>query len=215
MNQVRSRSLLFSLAFACALLCHISSASAAADDKKSPTAAPSTQPMGMDPKMMEMMQKAMAPGEQHEKLKQMAGNWNCDVKFKMTPDMPEQTSNGYSKNEMIFGGRFLKQDYGGDFMGQAFHGMGLIGFDNQKKKYCAIWADEMATCIIFCEGTSDDGGKTFTFTGDYLDPMSGQPKKFKEICKIVSADKHVCEWYEQGPDGKEFVSMVITYTKQK
>jgi hypothetical protein len=214
MNRLIPCSVTFAACLACGVFGFISRVHAADEEKKA-SAPPSTQPMGMDPKMMEMMQKMMTPGRQHELLKQTEGNWRAEVKYRFNLDAPEQTSIGSCKNEMIFGGRYLKQDYRGEFMGQPFQGMGLIGFDNARQKYCASWADEMSTGILYCEGVVDDAGKVFTFTGEYFDPMSGKNKTLKQVLKVIDPDKHVCEWYEQGADGKEYVGMLITYTRQK
>ena len=193
-----------------------SSVTLLAQDK--PADKPPAQPPAMQADqaaMMEAWTKAMQPGPNHDLLKPLIGEWQADVKFKMAPDAPEQTSSGFTKNELFLGGRFIKQDYGGDFMGQPFHGLGLIGYDNVKKKFIAVWADEMSTSIIMAEGTADAAGKVITFNGSYPDPMSGQTKQYKQVTRITDDSKHVSTWYELGPDGKEFVNMEITYTKKK
>ncbi len=33
--------------------------------------------------------------------------------------------------------------------------------------------------------------------------------------KMVSPDQHVLEMYQPGPDGKEYKSMEVTYTRRK
>ena len=170
---------------------------------------------GLDAKTRENVMKAMTPGPEHEVLKQMAGKWTCDVKFKMTPDQPESTSTGTATNEMILGGRFLKSDYGGEFMGQPFHGMGLTGYDTIKKQYIGTWVDEMSTSMMIMNGTCDASGKVMTMTGTVFDVMAGKEKTYKQVTRILGPDQHVFEFYDAGPDGKEFKSMTIAYSRQK
>ena len=42
-------------------------------------------------------------------------------------------STGSSEVKWIMGGRYLEQTATGTSMGQEFHGMGLMGYDNMKK----------------------------------------------------------------------------------
>src|SRR5438552_2980059 len=64
--------------------------------------------------MMDEMMKAIAPGPEHDKLKEMAGNWDCAVKF-FPPEAPGtvQESAGTAKMEMILGGRYIVQKFEG------------------------------------------------------------------------------------------------------
>src|SRR5438552_1548423 len=97
--------------------------------------------------MMDEMMKAMAPGPEQEKLKEMAGNWDCAVKF-FPPEMAgaAQESKGTANMEMILGGRYIVQKFEGSMpMGaqsMPFHGMGITGYDNAEKKYVSIWCDD-------------------------------------------------------------------------
>ena len=62
--------------------------------------------------MMEAMMKFAAPGEHHEHLKPLAGNWKTTSKWWMGPGEPT-ISHGKCRNEWILGGRFLKMDFKG------------------------------------------------------------------------------------------------------
>lgn len=50
--------------------------------------------------------------------------------------------------------------------------------------------------------------------GLYDDPASGTKQKVKEIIRVVDSNKHLTEMYNVGPDGKEFKSMGIVYTRR-
>jgi hypothetical protein len=170
------------------------------------------QPGGeMDAQMAAWM-KLAAPGEFHEHLKPLAGKWTQVVRWRMAPEAPWEESKGVSTYTWVLGNRFLRQEVGGEMGGQPFEGLGYLGYDNFKKKYVSVWMDNMGTMMMFGEGTCDAAGKVITTTGEYDDPMTGGKKKSKSVLRIGD-DKHVYEMYSYGPDGKEFLSLEITYTR--
>jgi hypothetical protein len=134
----------------------------------------------------------------------------------MGPGEPQVTQ-GASKNELIFGGRFLKCDYSGEFMGKPFKGMELMGYDNQKKKYVMTWCDEMSTSIMSLEGEVDATGKIISMSTEYDDPMTNKKEKMRMVTTLIDKDNHKFEMYctAMSPDGKEAKNMEITYTRVK
>jgi hypothetical protein len=98
-------------------------------------------------------------------------------------------------------------------MGKGFTGIGMTGYDNAKKRYVGTWMDSMSTSIAYLEGTMDAAGKTMTMTMEMTDPMTGKKVKQRTVTRIESPDRHVFETYERAPNGKEFKSMEIVYTR--
>lgn len=169
---------------------------------------------------MEMMAKWSAyaePGETHQHLAKRAGEWNYQVKYWMAPDAPPQEAAGVSKTKMILGGRFLIDHSIGneEFEGQLFKGMGLTGYDNGKKKYAAVWVDNMGTGMMTAEGDLDASGKVMTFAGEVFDPMIGAVKKVKSTETMVDDDTWKMEMFDVSPDGGEHKTMEITYHRAK
>ncbi len=181
-----------------------------AEDK--PAAAP---PPPDAAKFMEAMQKNMVVGAQHRQLKAMEGSFKADVKFRMDPNGPEQTSAGTAKNEMIMGGRFLKSDYTGDMMGMPFKGLQIIGYDNATSQYQCAWLDEMSTGMFFSQGSADASGKVITLTCKFQCPVTNGPKTMKLVFNIKGDDEHTLEMYDVQPGGEEVRGMTITYTRVK
>jgi hypothetical protein len=68
--------------------------------------------------MMAAWEKAGAPGDQHKFLGELAGNFSAAVKHWIAAGEPATESKGTSTNELILGGRFLRQTYKGDFRGK-------------------------------------------------------------------------------------------------
>lgn len=172
---------------------------------------------GVDPKMEEMMKKAEAAGAvgaAHKALAPLAGEWTAEVKSWMTPGAPPMVSKGTAKATWVMDGRYLQEDFHGDFMGKPFHGMSLMGYDNMTKKYNSVWIDNMSTIMVKTEGEAASGGKVLTLAGEYACPMTGDMHKpTKQVVHIVSDDKHVFEMHDpsKGENSKE---MEITYTRK-
>lgn len=184
--------------------------SAFADDTKQPE-------MSAEEKaMMEAWMKAATPGEHHKHLAMMEGNWKTASKMWMAPGAAPTESTGTCENKMALDGRYLHQDCTGPSMMPGmpdFHGMGVTGYDNVQKKYVGTWTDNMTTGIMMATGTCEEGGKVHKMSGEYVDPMTMKTKKFRWVSKTISPGKEIFEFYDEGPDGKEFKTMEITYTK--
>ena len=71
----------------------------------------------------------------------------------------------------------------------------------------------MSTAVMISTGSCDES-HTCTFTSTGTDPISGQPKTVRMVTKM-SGDNEVMEMWEPTPDGKEFKSLEITYTRKK
>lgn len=163
----------------------------------------------MDP-MAEMM-KMGEPGEHHQQIAALAGDWDAVTKFRMMPDQPWEESKGTMKSRVEWGGRFLVSEFQGDMGGQTFTGESVWGYDNLSKKYQSTWRDSMMTGLMYMEGTGD--GKKFELAGQCIDPMDGKTKTSRNVITITSANSYKMEMYSPGPDGKDFMCMEITYTR--
>ena len=170
-----------------------------------------------DPTMEEMMKKAetaCTPGTAHQALEPLVGEWNVEVKTWMTPDAQPLLSTGTATSTWALKGRFVQQEFSGEFMGQPFHGISFTGYDNVREKYRSVWIDDMSTTMVVSEGDADGDGKVITLGGDYACAMTGEKhKETKQIYRILSRDKHVFEMHDptRGDNSK---AMEITYTRK-
>ncbi len=164
--------------------------------------------------MMEAMIKAGTPGENHKLINTFAGTWSAAVKMWHGADSPAEESRGTATSKWIYGGRYLHEEFKGDFGGMPFEGSGLWGYDNVKKQFFSTWIDSMSTGLMVSTGKYDAASKTFTFTGSFPNPITGKDEKAREVVKIIDDNKHVFEMY--GNDmgtGKEYKMMEIIYTR--
>ncbi len=159
--------------------------------------------------MMDAYTKAGTPGNEHRALANLEGRWKTTTKSWMEPDTPPVEHTGTCEQKMIFGGRFLQQEYSGDMMGESFMGINLIGYDNFTKKYVSTWIDSMSTGIYYFEGTSSPDGKTITQRCNYNDPVKG-PAIWLSITRIVDNDTLVYEMYLIPTGGSEEKMMEMT-----
>jgi hypothetical protein len=168
---------------------------------------------GMDvQELMKKYNELGKPGPHHEFLAGMAGRWKTRTRSWMGPDGPPMESTGVSEQKMILDGRFLRQDFTGEMMGDKFIGIGVTGYDNHTRKYVSTWMDSMSTAIMYFEGEADAGGKTITQTSDYDDPFRG-PMKWRSVTRIEDYNTHLFEMFVTGKNGKEERMMEITYTR--
>jgi len=180
----------------------------AASDKPAAGAMPTPE------QMMAIMAKYGNPGPEHAKLKMMEGEFDADVTMQMMPDAPPQNSKGKIKNTMIMDGRYLQGEYTGDMMGQPFKGLSIMGYDNYAKKFNSLWIDSMSTMAMNSEGAGDASGK-IEMKCTFDCPMTQSKRTSRTVVTVNDANSHTMEMFDAGPDGKEFKSMTIKYTRAK
>ena len=165
--------------------------------------------------VMKKIEAAGKPGAEHKALEPLIGEWTTEVKSWMTPDAPPMVSKGTAKMSWVLGDRFVREDFDGEMMGKPFHGVGLTGYDNQKKKYNSFWVDDMSTAIFTGQGTASEGGKVITFSSKMDCPMTGEKDMpVKQVLRILGPDKHVFEMHDPRKKGEKSKTMEITYTRK-
>jgi hypothetical protein len=114
----------------------------------------------------------------------------------------------------VMNGRFVRQEFTGEFMGKPFHGVSLTGYDNTKQKYNSVWIDDMRTSMFTSEGEGENGNNVITLEGKYDCPMTGRKDlPMKQVLLIINQDKHVFEMHDPTKgDGSK--TMEITYTRK-
>lgn len=186
-----------------------------------PEAAAEPQPPAAMPKMgaeqqamMQAWQKAMTPGPQHQQLAEhFVGKWNVKQTIWMDPSAPPMTQTGTDTSEAVLGGRQIRSDFTGTFMGQPFHGIGYTGYDNVTKRYTSTWIDDMSTGTMLAYGDYDPATRTYTYKTEMADPMKdGAKTPLRMTVRIVDADHHVFDMYEMH-DGKEAHSIQMEYVR--
>jgi hypothetical protein len=157
----------------------------------------------------------MMPGKEHELMASWNGTWNGEVSLWMKPGEQPTKSTTVAVNSMILGGRYQQAMHKGNFAGMPFEGRSLLAYDNAKKLFVSTWIDNMGTGIMNMEGTWDQSTKSMTLKGRMIDPATLREGDYREVMIVPDADHQVMEMYGPGPDGKEFKSMEIKYSRKK
>lgn len=204
---MQNRSHLFALA---GMLClGLLVAPSFAQDEGKPEGIPSEADMKA---MMDAYVKAAEPGEHHQHLKFFEGKWNFTcTSYCMGPE--PTTSPGTATFKWILGNRFMVQDVEGTMMEQPFHGHGLTGYDPARKQYTAVWCDSMGTGLMVSYGTCDPSGKTWTYEGEFADPVMKKTNTYKQEIKIINDSSFSFTMFGPGPDGKEMKIMELAYER--
>jgi hypothetical protein len=175
-----------------------------------------------DAEMMAKMMELSKLNDNHKLLGTLAGTWTDTVKMWMDPKGNPTESKGTAVRKAIMGGRYYVCDFTGQMQmpgadgkpkNMEFKGMSIEGYDNVKQKFVSTWCDIMGTGIVMSEGTYDAGSKTFTYTGSF-EAMPGMTIKLRETLKIVDANHHTFEYFEDRGQG-EMKSVEINYTRKK
>ena len=155
-------------------------------------------------------------GPEHKVLGTLVGTWDTKIKFYFPDPTKPTESKGVMTRTMILGGNYMQESFTGEFAGQKFAGLAIIGFDANKKKFVTVWCDSMSTSMTTMLGTYDPLKKTLTSVGEEIEPNSKKNMKTRDVLKIISADEQTLDMYRH-PDGeeKEFKLMEIVYTRKK
>ena len=168
------------------------------------------QPSAEEAAMMQAWMAYMTPGQPHQALANHVGEWNHTVSWWMAPGAPPQESTATSTSKMILGGRYLADHFSGNMMGMPFEGHGLTGYDNAKKKFFAAWVDNMGTGLMTGWGDWDEATKSLTISGEFVDPVTGENRPYRQVTKWISDDHAMFQMYTPAPDGSgEYKSMEI------
>ena len=166
------------------------------------------------PEMVAWIQAA-TPGDNHALLTRMAGSYTVETRFFAGPGAEAQVSQAMAEQTMVFGGRYLRQEFSGEMAGQPFHGTGFIGYDNVRKKFFSFWVDTMSTAPLLHDGAcSDKACNTLVFRGEYVDPSTHKKKKNRTVTELTADGKLVFSLFDQDKKGKEFKSMELIYTRR-
>src|SRR5262245_57773542 len=113
------------------------------------------------------------PGPHHRAMDFLAGDWTYEGNMMLDPTNPDMKlpMKGKDSRRLVLDGRFIREEVNdeSDSPNTAFRGMGVMGYDNHKKKYVSAWIDNTSTSIVTGEGTWDPATKTFTGTSEMID----------------------------------------------
>ncbi len=182
-------------------------------EETAPAAAEAAAPELDSAAMAKMWMDYMTPGEMHALLASQNGKWNMEMTSWMEPGAEPGKSSGVCVYDMALGDRYQHCKLEAMVMGMPFEGMGYTAFDNTKKKFVNTWMDNMGTGIIVMEGDYDAAAKQMNLKGTVSDIFTGKDKTMREVFRFIDDNNMLMEVYDMTPDGTEFKSLEIKYTR--
>lgn len=170
---------------------------------------------GMDAEMMAQMIELATPGEMHELIATMAGDWELEMEMWMDPSAPPMTMTGTATGKMILGGRYLQERVFGEMMGEPFEGMNVFGYDNNLKVFNSVWIDSASTWPTFSTGTWDEATKTLELKGTMRDVANLEGRPYRETLQWTGKGTHELTMYDTIPPLGEVKVMHIVYRRAK
>ena len=110
---------------------------------------PST--VGEEPEL-DPLNQLTQPGEHHEHLERLAGDWDLTIRVWSSPDGEPIESVGTAEARWILGHRFLWTIYRAEVFGQPFEAWSIEGYDNQAEEYVGTWRDTQGTYTLVYRG---------------------------------------------------------------
>ncbi|HEY6329689.1 MAG TPA: DUF1579 family protein [Blastocatellia bacterium] len=167
---------------------------------------------------MQEAQKLGMPGDEHKKLAQLAGTWQMEAKFFLSPGSNPLIAHGGAENRMILGGRFLKSEVKGSGP-LSFEGLNIIGFDRRYSKYTMVEYDTEGTYYVTADGQFDPASNSILLSGEADGPTAGVTEKYNTNIRIPGPDTYIVEIVFKNPEmtggAKEFKAVEMTFTRAK
>jgi hypothetical protein len=145
--------------------------------------------------------KLGSPGAEHKPLQKLVGTWELSVE-----GSPKK---GTAHVKSIWDGRFVTEEVTLPLGGFTLEWYGIYGYDRHKKKYTAVWVDNMDTNTESGEGDIDNEGKTLTFKGQHEDPRSRQVETYLWRITVVDEANLKIEMLGLDKAGKATVELEI------
>lgn len=165
--------------------------------------------------MAKNWQDYMTPGDVHKMMASWDGTWDSELSFWMEPGAPETKSKSTAVNKMIMNGLYHQSTHTGEMMGMPFNGISTVAYDNHKKEFISTWIDNMGSGIMVMKGTWDEATRTINFKGTSTDPGTKKDMEVRETFKLVDDNTQDLDMYVKMPDGSEFKTMHIRFTRKK
>lgn len=161
--------------------------------------------------MMKAYMEMMKLGPAHNMLAQLEGDWTYNMISYENPEAPMKMT-GTATKKMVMDGRYLREDFKGDYMGMPFTGVSISGYNNTTKKFESMWFDSMSTGLMLSHGEYAEGN-TMTMFSEHANPMTGEMMNVKMVTEIVDDTKHIFRSYVV-KDGEEIKQMEIEYVRK-
>jgi hypothetical protein len=169
-------------------------------------------------RLQKIMMAGVSPRAEHERLAQLAGRWEQEVRMWPEPGAQPMTFSGTAENRMILGGRFLVSEatFGeGEMRGES---LTILGFDGRNEWYTAAGYDTWGTYHVAAQGGFDRARNAIVMNGSDSVEAGTHTQTWDFVLRTVDANTYVWEiiftdpWHTKG--GPPFRMVEITYRRR-
>lgn len=150
------------------------------------------------------------PGQQHERLTALCGQWSNEYKLRWGPDQPWMEVEGTSEIQSLLGGRYIMETIEFSMMGMTVEGVNLYGYDNREEEWLHIWLDSSSTWPILSRGTEQEDG-SIDFGGMMIDAAGVRP--FRMVLKEEAEGERTIDMFDTIPPHGEIQVMTVHSTR--
>ncbi|MCB2211304.1 DUF1579 domain-containing protein [bacterium] len=169
-----------------------------------------------DMAMMQNYMEMMSPGEHHQRLDYFIGDWDVTARMFMGgPGTEAADYPGSATFEWVLGGRFIQETVDGEFMGNPYHSIGFIGYDNFRMQYTSSSLSNTSTAIGNMAGVFDEKNNAYIFFGPMDEPMTGEiGKTVKYVLRIIDENNFVGDVHDPIYGLGDTKVMELIYTRK-
>jgi hypothetical protein len=165
--------------------------------------------------IVKAMDNAMEPGEGQKKLDFLVGTFDVKVLIWLDPSKPPNESTAVSVATWVLGHRYVQQMLSGFVMGEPWHGIGYVGYDNLAKTYVACYMDSGSTGMEWYTGEMAPDGKLAKLTSTIYDAMTLKPTKLEMRLSIDPGGDHITTLWQADPTGQMIKIMELQYKRKQ
>ena len=168
------------------------------------------------------------PGEHHEHLGRLAGDWDLTLRIWTSPDGEPVESAGSAEARWILDGRFLWTIYRAELFGEPFEAWLIEGYDNQAQQYVGTWRDTQGTYTLVYRGkcklppitegeTREEtvpDGRYREMTAQLVDPVSGEKLSIRTELRIPEDGGFVQESFIDLSDEESIKNLELIGTRR-
>jgi len=159
---------------------------------------------------MSMMAMPTATAE-HSQLQDRVGIWDADFKLFMDGEAMESEA---TMTYESFGDFWIIGRYEGEFMGSAFKGIDISGYDPETKQYVSYWLDNTSPEFIEMRGEWATTAKSMTMRSikPAMNHMTGEKETMIQEMEFKSDDHFI---FQMRSESASSAAMMITYRRRK
>ncbi len=154
------------------------------------------------------------PGEEHQKLNVLAGDWDVIVRI---PVGPGRTVEGRSTCEAkwVMDGRFLRQEYSSVFGGKPLTVVRYLGYDRHKGEFVELQFESTHTDVMHNKGKMSADGKSINSLGTAIDLTTGREANVRTVTTIIDTNTFTLELHYADPISGETKTLTLTHKRRK